>query len=74
MDGLFRVVGTCGYSLAWSRLLVLVVQYVDRFSLPESGLIILFFVFLHYNGGCWHTWGVCTGDYYYAVTIEKFAR
>ena len=31
----------CGW-MAWSGLLVLVVQYVGKYSLPESGLIILF--------------------------------
>ena len=39
---------------AWVSLL-----YVGKFSLPEGGLAILFFVFLHYhNGGFWYTSGV----------------
>ena len=37
--------------MALSGLLVLVVQYIDKFSLPEGGFIILFLVFLRYNGG-----------------------
>ena len=37
----------CG-RMAWSGLLVLVVNCVDKFSLLEGGLLILFFVFVHY--------------------------
>ena len=48
----------CGW-MALSGLLVLVVQYVGKFSLPEGGsiiflLVFLFLVFLRYNGGFWH--------------------
>ena len=32
----------CGW-MAWSGLLVLVVECVDKFSLPGGGLIIMFF-------------------------------
>ena len=37
--------------MVWSGLLVLVVQYIGNFSLPESNLTNLFFVFLHFSGG-----------------------
>ena len=43
----------CGW-MAWSGLLVLVVKRVGKFSLPEEGLTILFFVFLHYDCGFWY--------------------
>ena len=35
--------------MAWSGLLILVVKCVGKFSLPEGGLIILLFLFLHYK-------------------------
>ena len=38
----------CGW-MAWSGLLILVVKCVGKFSLPEGGLIILLFLFLHYK-------------------------
>ena len=41
--------------MVWSGLLVLVVKCVGKFYLPEGGLIILFSVFLHYNGGFWYS-------------------
>ena len=47
----------CGW-MAWSGLLVLVVQFVGKFSLPESGFIVVFFASLHSNGGFWYTSGV----------------
>ena len=45
----------CGW-MAWSGLLVLVLKCVGKFYLPEGGLIIILFsVFLHYNGGFWYS-------------------
>ena len=43
--------------MALSGLLVLVVQQIEKLSLPESDSIVLFLVFgfLRYNSGFWHT-------------------
>ena len=44
VDGLVRAVVTCGSEK----------KSVCKLSLPEGGLIILFFVFLHHNGWFWY--------------------
>ena len=41
--------------MAWSGLLVLVVECVSKFSLPGGAFMLLLFHFIfHYSGGFWY--------------------